>query len=159
MRLDTGGDTENETDSRILLIASDNTFAHTYADLAELLAEPAEGDKFGGAVEFFDCTGRRLAPVFDPQWLLIDLRPGGDPADPAAIQLRLQAVRDHVEWFLTAYPDFAEQSRLSVAEAVASLPPLGSTLIDDIDLMPWHHKGNRGNFLHNAMHAAGWASH
>lgn len=156
MSLDPG----DGTDNRILLIASDNTFAHTYADLAELLAEPAEGDKFGGAVEFFDVTGRRLAPVFDPQWLLTDLWPGGDPADPAAVQVRLQAVRDHVEWFLTTYPDFAEQARLNVAEAVASLPQLGySTLTDDIDLMPWHHKGNRGNFLHNAMHAAGWATH
>lgn len=147
-------------DSRILLIASDNTFAHTYADLAELLAEPAEGDKLGGAVEFFDSTGRRLAPVFDPQWLLTDLRPSGDPVDPATVQQRLQAVRDHVEWFLTTYPDFAQRSRMSVDEAVASLPRLGATsLADDIDLMPWHHHGNRGNFLHNAMHAAGWATH
>ncbi|RKN47617.1 hypothetical protein [Micromonospora endolithica] len=144
-------------DSRILLIASDNTFAHTYSDLAELLAEPAEGDRLGGAVEFFDSTGRRLAPVFDPQWTLVDLRPGDEPADPTAIQRRLRAVRDHVEWFLTTHPDVAERARLSVAEAVATLPPLGRTLTEDIDLMPWHHEGSRGNFLHNAMHAAGWA--
>ncbi|SCL14854.1 hypothetical protein GA0070616_0559 [Micromonospora nigra] len=153
MGLATGGGADN----RILLIASDNTFAHTYADLAELLAEPAEGDKLGGAVEFFDATGRRLAPVFDAQWVLIDLRPGDEPADPTAIQHRLQAVRDHVEWFLTTYPDVAERARLSVAEAVASLPPPGRRLTDDIDLLPRHHEGNQGNFLHNAMHAAGWA--
>ncbi len=154
MELASGG----EADNRILLIASDNTFAHTYLSLAELLAEPADGGKLGGAVEFFDGTGRRLAPVFDAQWLLTDLRPSGDPADPAALQRRLQAVRDHLEWFLTTYPDVAERSRMSVTEAIASLPRLGdAALADDLDLLPWHHQGNRGNFLHNAMHAAGWA--
>ncbi|WFE25986.1 hypothetical protein O7623_21845 [Solwaraspora sp. WMMD791] len=155
MTLDSGAG----PDGRILLIAADDTFAHTYADLAELLAEPADGDKFGGAVEFFDTTGRRLAPIFDAQWQLTGLAPAGGPVDPAAVQQRLQAVRDHVEGFLLRHPEVAAQARLSVAEAVATLPQLGASLTDDIDLMPWHQHGNRGNFLHNAMHAAGWATH
>lgn len=89
-----------ETDGGILLIANDDTFAHTYPDLRRLLEEQAEGDPLRGAVEFFDFTGRRLVPGFDRQWCLTDLQPSSEPADPAAVQRRLQAVLDHLERFL-----------------------------------------------------------
>ncbi|GIJ27445.1 hypothetical protein Vqi01_26070 [Micromonospora qiuiae] len=146
-----------ETDGRILLIANDDTFAHTYLDLHQLLAEQSEGDELRGAVEFFDTTGRRLAPVLDAQWRLVDLRPSSEPADPAAVRRRLEAVRDHLERFLRANPELLAPYRLGVAEAVDALPLLDGTLTDAIDEMPWHHRSHRGNFLHNAMHAAGWA--
>ncbi|MFY1635067.1 hypothetical protein ACN27F_17635 [Solwaraspora sp. WMMB335] len=144
-------------DVPILVIASDDTFAHVYPSLAELLAEPGNGGKFGGAVEFFDGTGRRLAAVFDPEWHLIDLRACADPGDPVTLQRRLQAVRDHVEWYLRTYPDIVTRARLTIEQAVACLPQLGDDLHDDIFGMPDHDKGDSGNFLHNAMHAAGWS--
>ena len=54
-------------------------------------------------------------------------------------------------------PEFLASYRLDVAEAVGVLPVLDGTLTDAIDEMPWHERSHRGNFLHNAMHAAGWA--
>ena len=146
-----------ETDGRILLIANDDTFAHTYPDLKRMLSEQSEGDPLRGAVEFFDTAGRRLVPRFDQQWCLVDLEPSSEPANPAAVQCRLRAVRDHLERFLRANPEFVARFRLGVADAVDALPTLDGTLADAIDRMPWHHHGNAGNFLHNAMHAAGWA--
>ena len=96
-------------------------------------------------------------PVFDPQWRLIDLRPSSEPADQAAVRRRLEAVWDHLERFLRAKPGAPGADRLDVAEAVDALPLLDGTLTDAIDRMPWHHRSHRGNFLHNAMHAAGLA--
>ncbi|GGM47236.1 hypothetical protein GCM10011608_34960 [Micromonospora sonchi] len=146
-----------ETDDRVLLIANDDTFAHTYLDFHQMLAEQSEGDELRGAVEFFDTAGRRLVPKFDPQWRLTDLRPSSEPADPAAVRRRLEAVRDHLERFLRANPELLASYRLDVAEAVGALPVLDGTLTDAINEMPWHERSHRGNFLHNAMHAAGWA--
>ncbi|RIV40043.1 hypothetical protein [Micromonospora radicis] len=146
-----------EVDGRILVIANDDTFAHTYPDLPRMLAEQSEGDPLRGAVEFFDTAGLRLVPLFDPQWQLVGLLPSSEPADPAAVLSRLRAVRDHLERFLRDNPDFAGQSRLDVTEAVAAVPVLDGPLTDAVDKMPWHNHGSRGNFLHNAMHAAGWA--
>ena len=51
-----------ETDSRILLIGNDDTFAHTYQDFQQMLAEQSEGDELRGAVEFFDITGGGWCP-------------------------------------------------------------------------------------------------
>ncbi|MBL6279067.1 hypothetical protein JMF97_23175 [Micromonospora fiedleri] len=148
-----------ETDGGILLIANDDTFAHTYPDLRRLLEEQSEGDPLRGAVEFFDFTGRRLVPGFDRQWCLTDLQPSSEPADPAAVQRRLQAVLDHLERFLKSDSESGGGSRVDGAATVRELPALDGTLADAIEKMPWHEpgKGTAGNFLHNAMHAAGWA--
>ncbi|MGW4461927.1 hypothetical protein [Micromonospora sp. NPDC004704] len=147
-----------DTDQQILLLAADNTFAHLYADLAAVLAEPEQGDRFGGAVEFFHTDGRRLAPYFGVDWRLADLQPSAEPADPDELQRRLQAVFEHVERYLKDHPEFTDRFRISVEQLVDEMPaPTGGTLQDAIEALPWHMHGNKGNFLHNAMHAAGWA--
>ncbi|MFG2063910.1 hypothetical protein ACGFIK_21115 [Micromonospora sp. NPDC048871] len=149
-----------EMDERILLIANDDTFAHTYPDLRRLLEEQSDGDPLRGAVEFFDFTGRRLVPSFDQEWRLTELQPSSEAADPEAVLRRLQAVLDHLERFLKAESEAGDDASIMGAEVmIKALPTLNGTLTDALDKMPWHQpgKGTSGNFLHNAMHAAGWA--
>ncbi|MEV4628100.1 hypothetical protein AB0J90_17635 [Micromonospora sp. NPDC049523] len=151
-------DVPTETDRRILLLAADNTFAHLYGDLGAVLAEPELGDRFGGAVEFFHTDGQRLAPYFGPDWRMADLQPSAEPADPDELQRRLQAVFEHLERYLKDHPELTDRYRTTVEQLVDEMPaPSGGTLQDAIDALPWHMHGNTGNFLHNAMHAAGWA--
>ncbi|MFK3980689.1 hypothetical protein ACI2K4_09980 [Micromonospora sp. NPDC050397] len=146
------------TRRRILLVANDNTFTHVYPDLAGVLAEQEQGDRFAGAVEFFDPEGQRLVPFFGPDWRMVELHPSGDAPDPVAVQVRLRAVVQHVAAYLHAHPDLAERAGMTVDEAVATLPRVGNgTLAEDLDELPWHVQTNKGGFVHNTLHAAGWA--
>ncbi|MFC8845271.1 MULTISPECIES: hypothetical protein [unclassified Micromonospora] len=145
-------------DQRILLIAVNDTFCHVYQNLADLLTVDDHGEKLGGAVEFFDAAGRRLHPRFAADWRLEDLPPGTDAADPDAVRSRLQAVVSHLARYVRDHPDVLTRSRLTVEQALAGLPALaGPTLSDDLDALPDHLEHDSGNWMHNAMHAAGWA--
>ncbi|WP_329108797.1 hypothetical protein OG792_09175 [Micromonospora sp. NBC_01699] len=150
-------DVTADTDRRILLIAADNTFAHLYGDIAAVLAEPEQGDRFGGAVEFFHTDGQRLAPFFGTDWRMADLQPSAEPADPDELCRRLEAVFDHLERYLKDHPELTDRFRTTAEKLLADVPRSGGTLQEAIHALPWHMHGNSGNFLHNAMHAAGWA--
>ncbi|MFJ6199272.1 hypothetical protein [Micromonospora sp. NPDC092111] len=144
-------------DRRILLIAADNSFCHVYRDLAELLDEPTYGDEFGGGAEFFDITGRRLTTVFTRDWHLVGLQPTAQLAEPETVRQRLKAVVAHLVQFIEQHPDSLGDSRVSVDEALADLPELDHPDLGEvIGALPVHVRGNSGNLLHNAMHAAGW---
>ncbi|MGC4806015.1 hypothetical protein [Micromonospora sp. DT233] len=146
------------TDRRILLIAANDTFCHVYTNPAELLTVGPDGEKLGGGVEFFDVTGHRLHPVFTADWRLEGLQTGTDPADPAAVRQRLKAVVNHLAQYVTAHPEVLTRFRISLDQALAQLPDLdGPDLAHDFDVLPDHLEHDSGNWLHNAMHAAGWA--
>ncbi|MGX4655958.1 hypothetical protein ACWCHM_19915 [Micromonospora sp. SCSIO 07396] len=145
-------------DRRIVLIAADDTFCHVYQDLSDLLSTADHGEKLAGAVEFFDVTGRRLHPVYSADWRLEALDAGTAPAQPEAVRQRLTAVLAHVAQYVRSHPDVLARSRITLEQALAQLPRLdGPDLPHDIGTLPDHLEHDTGNWLHNAMHAAGWA--
>ncbi|MFI7435431.1 hypothetical protein [Micromonospora haikouensis] len=152
MTLNTGDD------RRILLIAANDTFCHVHQNLAELLTVADHGEKLGGGVEFFDVTGRRLHPRFSADWRLEDLQAGNDAADPEAVRARLRAVVSHLVRYVRDHPDVLARSRITLDEALARVPALdGPDLSHDLSALPDHLEHDSGNWMHNAMHAAGWA--
>ncbi|WP_229399997.1 hypothetical protein [Micromonospora okii] len=145
-------------DRRILLIAANDTFCHVYQNFTELLSAVDHGEKLGGAIEFFDAAGRRLHPVFSAEWRLEGLHTGNDAADPAAVRQRLQVVVSHLARYVSDHPDVLTRYRISLNQALSQLPALnGPGLSDDFNALPDHLEHDTGNWMHNAMHAAGWA--
>ncbi|MBM7075840.1 MULTISPECIES: hypothetical protein [Micromonospora] len=145
-------------DRRILLIATNDTFCHVYQNLADLLSTADHGEKLAGAVEFFDVTGRRLHPVFSADWRLEALQAGTGPAVPDVVRQRLTAVIAHVTQYIHDHPDVLARSRISLERALSELPRLDDPdLSEIIGALPEHLEHDTGNWLHNAMHAAGWA--
>ncbi|TBL32020.1 hypothetical protein EYA84_20050 [Verrucosispora sp. SN26_14.1] len=147
-----------DTDPRIVLVAGDDTFCHVYRNLAELLDEQRHYDKLDGPVEFFDPTGRQLIPAFSQDWQLVELHPSHRPAAPEILRERFKAVLAHVEQFVRERPQVLGDHRIDVEEVLSDLPDCDApNFTDVVDALPWHSHGHRGNLLHNAMHAAGWA--
>ncbi|MFI6265029.1 hypothetical protein [Micromonospora sp. NPDC051006] len=149
-------------DVQPVVIASDNTFAHAYASVAEMLSERDLGAK--GGLEFFDRSGRRLAPVLSPTWEVAGLAPTLDEPDPKLLTGRLAAVVQHVGDHIRRHPEVIARSGLSVEEALAALPRIGAgTLAEDLAQLPGATADGEfglmdsGGWFHNAMHAAGWA--
>ncbi|ROT33117.1 hypothetical protein [Micromonospora sp. HM5-17] len=152
------------TDVQPIVIASDNSFAHAYDSVAEMLAEKDLGEK--GGLEFFDRAGRRLVPVLSHAWELEGLVPALDDPDPELVQARLQAVVQHVGDYIRRHPEVVAGSGLSVDEAIAALPTIGTgTLAEDAAQFPGAQPSSdgaiqlmdSGGWFHNALHAAGWS--
>lgn len=147
-----------------IVIASDNSFAHAYGSVPEMLSEKDLGAKSQGALEFFDLAGRRLAPIFSDAWELEGLLPTLDDPDPELVQARLQAVVQHVREYIRRNPDVIADSGLTLEAALARLPQVGTgTLAQDAAQFPGGEPlgggirlMDRGNYFHNALHAAGW---
>ncbi len=147
-----------DTDGRIVLLAGDDTFCHVYRDIAELLDEPRYYDKLGGAVEFFDPTGRRLIPVFSADWQLVELHRSMQSATPEVLRGRFKAVMAHLERFVRHRPQVLGDDRVDVEQVLAGLPDCDAPdFADVVDALPRHVRGHAGNLLHNAVHAAGWS--
>ncbi|MEE6258930.1 hypothetical protein [Plantactinospora sonchi] len=152
-------------DVQPIVIASDNSFAHAYDSVTDLLGEKDLGGK--GGLEFFDRAGRRLTPVFNDAWELESLVPTLDDADPELVQARLQAVVQHVRDYISRHPDLVAGSGLSLKAAIAALPKIGEgTLVEDAAQFPGptapssdgpNRLMHSDGWFHNAMHAAGWA--
>jgi hypothetical protein len=155
----------------IVALATDDTFAHVYLRISDLLADDDIGSGPGersGAMEFFDGNGRALAPVFSPQWQIRRLRATGARPAPDELQRRLRRVVEHSRTYLRRHPDEAQRYGLDPAEAEALLPDLdgldlrstiltfaatrdqgdvtGAALADE----------DSGGFWHNLRHRAGW---
>jgi len=147
-----------------IVLASDNSFAHAYGSVTEMLTEKDLGGKAQGAVEFFDLAGRRLAPVLSDSWELEGLVPTLDDPDPELVQARLQAVVQHVREYIRRNPDVVADSGMSLEAALEGLPQVGGgTLAQDAAHFPGGEPlgggmrlMTRGNYFHNALHAAGW---
>ncbi|MCG5469013.1 hypothetical protein LADH09A_002914 [Micromonospora sp. LAH09] len=148
----------------IVAIAVDDTFAHVYPDVEQMIKDGfGDADSRRGALEFFSAAGDRLAPVFGPTWQLVDLRAGGVERDPDRLRRRLTAVVDHVAAYLREHPDDVEATGLTLDEAIAQLPrPAEQDLADVLALFPHRiddrtiRPFSRGSYFHNALHAAGW---
>ena len=152
------------TDIAPIVIASDNSFAHAYGSVAEMLNEKDIGAKSQGALEFFDLAGRRLAPVLSDRWELEGLVPALDDPDPELVQARLQAVMQHVRDYIRRNPEVIADSGLSVEAALKALPQIGGgTLAQDAAQFPGGEPlgggiklMTQGGWFHNSLHAAGW---
>ncbi|MFY1669851.1 hypothetical protein ACN27G_07800 [Plantactinospora sp. WMMB334] len=152
------------TEIEPIVIASDNSFAHAYGSVAEMLGEKDIGAKAQGGLEFFDKAGRRLAPVFSHAWELEGLVPTLDDPEPELIQGRLQAVVQHVGDYIRRHPEIVADSGLTPEAAIESLPQLGGgTLADDAAHFPGGDAPSGGirlmtpgSWFHNSLHAAGW---
>lgn len=93
----------------LLAIARDNSVAHGYVDIEELLRSKTFLTRAG--VEFFDSSGRRLAPVFNATWQLVGLEPTADEPDPRGIQRRLVTMIQKVNLYVRNNPDvFADRA-------------------------------------------------
>ncbi|GAB3837909.1 hypothetical protein ACFFMR_20045 [Micromonospora andamanensis] len=156
-----------ETVTAIVAIAFDDTFAHVYPDLRQLIEDGFGGpDTRRGALEFFSAEGDRLLPVFGRAWQLVDLRVSDDEPDADRLRQRLAAVVDHVTTFLRKHPEVVEAAGLTLDEAISQLPrpaeqnlaevlarfPHLATAEDDGAIRPL----DRGGWFHNSLHAAGW---
>jgi hypothetical protein len=150
-----------ESEVTIIAIAGDDTWLHLYSDVRSLLGDTGVGANGGshGSIEFFDGEGRRLAPVFGPDWKLEDLQRSAEVLDPCHLRRRLYAVVRHVEGHLRRHPEILEPFRLTLEEAVAKLPRLPGPGLDDDLAVLWESLGRVGHsagFFHNALHAGGW---
>ncbi|WP_433131221.1 hypothetical protein ACQPWW_09770 [Micromonospora sp. CA-240977] len=153
------------TPRAIVAIATDDTFAHVYSDVRQMI-EDGFGDAGTrrGALEFFSAAGGQLAPVFGPAWQLVDLRESRDAPDADRLRQRLAAVVDHVVAYLRKHPEFVKASGLTLDEAILQLPrPAEQDLAHVLAVFPHHTDDrktiqplNRGNYFHNSLHAAGW---
>ncbi|MEV4811008.1 hypothetical protein [Micromonospora avicenniae] len=152
------------TDVQPVVIATDDTFAHAYSSVSEMLSDRNLRAK--GGVEFFDRSGRRLAPLLTDAWEVRGLVPTVDEPDPALLQRRLVAVVQHVGDYIRRHPEVVAGSGMPADEAVAALPHLGKdTLAEDVSKLPGAgtpsgatiRPMDSGGWFHNAMHAAGWA--
>ncbi|TDC40674.1 hypothetical protein E1211_00780 [Micromonospora sp. 15K316] len=150
------------TDVQPVVIATDNTFAHAYASVGEMLSDRNLRAK--GGLEFFDRSGRRLAPLLTDAWEVRGLVPTSDEPDPALLQGRLAAVIRHVGDYIRRHPEVV--AGMPADEAVAALPHIGKdTLAEDVAKLPGAGTPSggtvgpmdSGGWFHNAMHAAGWA--
>jgi hypothetical protein len=156
--------------SEILAIANDNTFAHAYASVADLLQDDDIGAGPGersGPLEFFDSTGHRLAPVFDTGWRLRDLTPTADRADAPAVQQRLAECVAHLGTFLARHPEEAAAHGLGVDEAIALLPRVDAapdlaaslaafSAVRDDGVLPPAVAADSQGWFHNLRHRTGW---
>ncbi|MDG4782146.1 hypothetical protein O7614_21020 [Micromonospora sp. WMMD961] len=149
----------------IVAIASDDTFAHAYPDVRQMIADGlGDTDTRRGALEFFDPAGARLVPVFGPAWQLVDLQDSGDDPDADRVRQRLTAVVDHVAAYLRKHPDVVEAAGLTLDEAISQLPrPAEQNLAKVLTLFPHRiddggtiQPFSRGGYFHNSLHAAGW---
>ncbi|MEU7800740.1 hypothetical protein AB0B10_15860 [Micromonospora arborensis] len=157
--------TAPRTITTIVAIASDDTFAHVYSNARQMIEDGfGDADTRRGALEFFSAAGAQLVPVFGPAWQLVDLRDSRDEADADRLHQRLAAVVDHVVAYLRKNPEFVKASGLTLDEALLQLPrPAEQDLAHVLTLFPHYiDDGNairplsRGNYWHNALHAAGW---
>ncbi|MFJ9975365.1 hypothetical protein [Streptomyces cyaneofuscatus] len=149
----------------IVAIAADDTFAHVYSNVRQMIEDGfGDADTRRGALEFFSAAGGQLVPVFGPAWQLFDLRDSRDAPDAARLRQRLAAVVDHVVAYLRKHTEFAKASSLTLDEALVQLPrPAEQDLAHVLALFPHHIDDDRtvqplsrGSYWHNALHAAGW---
>ena len=138
----------------LLVIAVDNSGAHRYSSVAELVRDQG----FGGtprteAVEFFDGLGYRLAPGFGLGWMLTSLVRTADGPDPDAVVRRLCAAVQGMADRIDKLPDELAALHVTQQQALAMLPHLnGLSLAEALDAgseLFGHTQNNRGDALHN----------
>jgi len=110
--------------TKVLAIASANTWVHVFPDHQRLidcqdinLAQP-------GPLDYFDLSGRRLAPVLNSAGKLVGLRLTSDPADVVMVRARLSAVVKHVRDEIAQRLAEMEDPPGTEQEAMAQLPDL-----------------------------------
>ncbi|MEU4473164.1 hypothetical protein [Micromonospora sp. NPDC023888] len=149
----------------IVAIATDDTFAHVYSDVRQMIEDGfGDADTRRGPLEFFSAAGAQLVPVFGPAWQLVDLRESRDEPDVDRLRQRLAAVVDHVVAYLRKHPEFVKASGLTLDEALLHLPrPAEQDLAHVLALLPHHTDDDKtiqplsqGGWFHNSLHAAGW---
>ncbi|MBQ0994792.1 hypothetical protein KBX08_32560 [Micromonospora sp. H61] len=157
--------TAPRTITRVVAIASDDTFAHVYSNVRQMIEDGfGSADTRRGALEFFNAAGGQLVPVFGPAWQLVDLRDSRDAPDADRLRQRLAAVVDHVVAYLRMHPEFVKASGLTLDEAILQLPrPAEQDLAHVLALFPHHIDDDKtiqplsqGGWFHNSLHAAGW---
>jgi hypothetical protein len=126
----------DHTDGRLFVIASNNAWVHVYPDVQTMLDCKDTTAATPGALEFFDVTGRRLAPVFGATWALEGLRASAEEPDEAAVRARLSAVVKSVRASVAQRLAEHTEPPGSLEEALAHLPDLtGRGLAECFDLL------------------------
>jgi hypothetical protein len=140
----------------IFVIAKDDTAMHVYRDIRSMIdAKEVDRGRLD-AVEFFDVSGNRLVPVLDDSGRLKGLREADGDADPAAVQVRLCAVRAYLE---SVVDDRIAKAVPTVTrdEALRRLPVLeGKTLSQCYKLLEPVFSHAYGDGAATVRHDGGW---
>ena len=115
------GPMQSTTTAGVIAIARDDSWAHMYQDVNNIRDLGDDGsveDK-----EFFDSSGRRLAPRLGPAGRLQDLEETADDPDQDMVQQRLAAVVQHIRGYLESEQGkrFLEQDDLDHADLLPEL--------------------------------------
>lgn len=116
----------------IVVIRTDDSRAHIYRDLRQLLSSAAmevEGDQ--AAVEFFTTAGHRLAPVFDAEWRLQRLVDTADKAQPEIVLQRLRTTVRQMRRDLRENREKVERAGLTIDDGLARLPSLREATLEE----------------------------
>ncbi|HEX6686281.1 MAG TPA: hypothetical protein VF062_26150 [Candidatus Limnocylindrales bacterium] len=134
----------------ILVIRSDDSRAHVYRDIKQLLSSlPVGAAEDPAGTEFFSTAGHRLAPVFDREWRLQDLVQLSDCAEPDAVLQRLQMTVERMKSFLASNGSLAEEAGLRVEDGLRRLPSLRSATLESA-LQAWASVLGHGQGSHAA---------
>jgi hypothetical protein len=117
----------------IFAVTADDGRMHLYRDPTEL--RTSIQSITDGGLEFFDVSGHRLAPSFDPKWALTGLCPAG-AAGEAVVRNRLDAVLANLRRAFEQHRDELCDIGAITADAAPPLPDLtGASLPAAFELL------------------------
>lgn len=117
----------------ILVIRCDDSRAHIYQDLEQLLWDVSDDRS---AMEFFSVGGHRLATTFDPTWRIQGVVEGLETPDPDFVLQRLRSVVRNMRQFLQDNPDLVEKAGLTISDGLTRLPLLSEAPLNEA-LLTW----------------------
>jgi hypothetical protein len=158
----------------LVAIAADNSLAHGYVNVEELIGSNSFLALDQG-IDFFDTTGRRLAPRFKDDWRLVGLSVSPDQPGPEELQHRLCLMIGKFEESVRGEPSAMKRAGLvgpmwedGIKGVIGRLPriegkSLEASLESCAELLghpakvtrPPGWSLNSGGPLHNLIHAIG----
>ena len=122
-----------DPDTMIITILSDDSRAHAYRTVQELLSTENQLPTWGCAqgIRFYDNWGVQLEPRFGPTWQLTDLVPVSEP-NCGLVLGRLHTVLDRAIDRVRRSPESVEDWGITCAEAIDAIDALRRLRLKDL---------------------------